>query len=134
MQKKSTIRTKPILQRTKETSNCYDGLKFPVSSFRKVYSSFNSENWNLTRLHYTKNLLWAGSSRFLTCERSERACSTDAAVYKRKNARFNRRIRKHKQPKTHVPPQRFSVKQRYKNSATLPKTTLHHYNSAEPLQ
>ncbi len=88
MQKKSTIRTKPILQRTKETSNCCGGLRFPVSSFRKVYSSFNLENWNLVRPRYTKNLLWVGSSRFFACERSERARSTDTAVRKQKKRTF----------------------------------------------
>ena len=57
MQKKSAIRTKPIPQRTKETSNCYGGLRFPVSSSRKVHGSLNSENWNLARPRYIKNLL-----------------------------------------------------------------------------
>src|SRR6266566_7676757 len=60
MQKKSTIRTKPIPQRTKETSNCCGGLRFLVSSSRKVHGSPNSENWNLARPRYTKNLLWVG--------------------------------------------------------------------------
>src|SRR6266699_6956539 len=104
MQKKSAIRTKPIPQRTKETSNCCGGLRFPVSSFRKVYGSLNSENWNLARLRYTKNLLWVGISRFFACKRSERVRYTDAAVRKRKNVRSNRRVRKRKQPKTHVLP------------------------------
>src|SRR6266566_2931342 len=109
MQKKSAIRTKPIPQQTKETSNCCGGLRFPVSSFRKVHGSSNSENWNLARFRYTKNLLWVGNSRFFVRERSERARSTDAAVHKRKNACFNRRVCKCKQPKTYVPLQRFSV-------------------------
>ncbi len=128
MQKKSAIRTKPILQRTKETSNCCGGLRFPVSSSQKVYGSPNSENWNLARPRYTKNLLWVGSSRFFARERSERARSTDAAVRKRKNARSNKRVRKCKQPKTYVPPQRFSVQQRCRNNAVLFK------NSATPPQ
>src|SRR6266699_2194133 len=119
MQKKSAIRTKPIPQRTKETSNCCGGLRFPVSSSRKVHGSPNSENWNLARPRYTKNLLWVGSSRFLARERSERACATDAAVRKRKNARPNRRGRKRKQPKTHGPPQRFSTQQRCRKTAAV---------------
>src|SRR6266699_1537626 len=128
MQKKSTIRTKPILQWTKDTSNCCNGLRFPVSSFRKVHGSSNLENWNLARPRYIKNLLWVGSSRFFARERSERARSTDAAVCKRKNARSNRRVRKRKQPKTHVPPQRFSAQQRCRNNAAPSK------NSATPPQ
>src|SRR6266699_892132 len=128
MQKKSAIRTKPILQRTKETSNCCGGLRFPVSSSRKVYSSSNSENWNLAHPRYIKNLLWVGSSRFLARERSEHARSTDAAIRKRKNARSNRRVRKRKQPKTHVPPQRFSTQQRCRNNAAPSK------NNATPPQ
>src|SRR6266699_2355654 len=128
MQKKLAIRTKPILQWTKETSNCCGGLRFPVSSSRKVHSSPNSENWNLARPRYTKNLLWVESSRFLARERSEHARSTDAAVHKRKNARSNRRVRKRKQPKTHVLPQRFSAQQRCRNNAAPSK------NSATPPQ
>ena len=61
-----------------------------------------------------ENWLGAGSSKFFAREQPERARSTDAAVRKRKNARSTERVRKRKQPKTHVPPQRFSVKQRYK--------------------
>src|SRR6266699_4157190 len=101
MQKKSAIRTKPIPQRTKETSNCCGSLRFLVSSSRKVYGSPNLENWNLARPRYTKNLLWVGSSRFFARERSERIRSTDTAIHKRKNARFNRRVCKYKQLKTH---------------------------------
>src|SRR6266566_6147005 len=69
----------------------------------------------------TENWLGAGSSKFFAYEQPERARSTDAAARKRKNARSTERVCKRKQPKTHVPPQRFSVKQRYKNSATPPK-------------
>src|SRR6266566_6559196 len=119
MQKKSAIRTKPIPKRTKEMSNCCGGLRFPVSSSRKVYGSSNSENWNLARLCYIKNLLWVGSSRFLACERSERARSTDAAVRKRKNARSNRRVRKRNSRKRTCHRNAFQ-----RNSAV--KTTLHH--------
>src|SRR6266566_2643850 len=124
MQKKSAIRTKPIPQRTKETSNCCSGLRFPVSSSRKVHGSFNSENWNLACLCYTKNLLWVGSSRFLARKQSERARSTDVAVRKRKNVRSNRRIRKRKQPKTYVPLQRFSVQQRCRNNVAPSKNSV----------
>src|SRR6266566_7643886 len=134
MQKKSAIRTKPIPQRTKETSNCCGGLRFPVSSSRKVHGSPNSENWNLARPRYTKNLLWVGSSRFLACERSERARSTDAAVRKRKthvltdgSANVNSRKRMcHRNA--------FQRNSTVKTTLYHLKTTLHHRNNAEPLQ
>src|SRR6266566_10039651 len=64
----------------------------------------------------TENWLGAGSSKFFAYEQPERARSTDAAAHKRKNARSTARVCKCKQPKTHVPPQRFSVKQHCKNS------------------
>src|SRR6266566_421397 len=70
---------------------------------------------------YTENWLGAGSSKFFVCEQPERVRSTDAAVRKRKNAYSIERVRKRKQPKTHVPLQRFSMKQRYKNNTIPPK-------------
>src|SRR6266699_6425233 len=46
----------------------------------------------------------------------------------------NGRVRKRKQPKTHVPPRRFSTQQHCKTTLHHLKTTLDHRNSAEPLQ
>src|SRR6266566_4842315 len=66
----------------------------------------------------TENWLGAGNSKFFAREQPERARSIDAAARKRKNACFTERVRKRKQPKTHVPSQRFSVKQRCKNNTT----------------
>ncbi len=51
-----------------------------------------------------------------------------------KNARSNKRTRKHKQPKTHMPPQRFSVQQHCKTTLHHLKTALGHCNNTKPMQ
>ena len=94
---------------------------------RKVYVPPNSE----IRIECTRGTLkigWRPEVRNSLHVNNRNVHVPPMRPHVSENARSTEQIRKYKQPKTHVPPQRFSVKQRYKNSAIPPK------NNVTPLQ
>src|SRR6266566_8590401 len=94
---------------------------------RKVYDSLNSENRNRAHPWRTKNWLGAGCSKFLHVNcRNVHVPPVRPHVAEKRT--FQQTGRKRKQPKTLVPPQRFSVQQRCKNNVAPLK------NSVRPLQ
>ena len=134
MQKKSAIRTKPIPQRTKETSNCCSGLRFPVLSSRKVHGLPNSENWNLARPVTLKICYGSGvrdslhvSDRNMHVPPMQPYVSEKTHVPTNGSANVNSRKRTcHRNA--------FQRNSAVETTLHHLKTALHHRNSAEPLQ
>src|SRR6266699_5553553 len=94
---------------------------------RKVYVPPNSEI-RIECTYSTLKIGWGPGVRNSLHMNNRNVYVPPMRPYISENARSTEWICKCKQPKTHVPPQRFSVKQRCKNSATPPK------NNATPLQ
>src|SRR6266566_9795235 len=127
MQKKSAIRTKPILQSTKKMSNCCGGLRSSVYVPEKCMIRL-IQKIEIGRTRGALKIGWEPGVRNFWHVSCRNVHVPPVRPHVAEKRTFQQTDRKRKQPKTHVPPQRFSVQQRCKNNAAPLK------NSVRPLQ